>query len=63
MISKEEYEQAQKIVKQYESEQLELSRIVNEDCRLGRFSKNCSIFLYTSPKDCATCGHFVKKQT
>jgi len=59
MITKEEYEQAQKIVKQYESEQLDLLRVSNNACKLGRFPKDCSIFLYTSGKDCKKyCGHY-----
>jgi len=60
MITKEEYEQAQKVVKQYESEQLDLLCIKNSACKLGRFPKDCSIFLYTSGKNCEKyCGHYV----
>lgn len=62
MITKEEYEQAQKVVKQYKHEQLNLLRVSNSSCKLGRFPKNCSIFLYTSGKDCKLCGHFIELQ-
>ena len=31
--------------------------ISNSTCKLGRFPKDCSIFLYTSGKDCKLCGH------
>jgi hypothetical protein len=57
MITKEEFEQAQKVVKQYETEQLDLLRVSNSACKLGRFPENCSIFLNTSGKDCKLCGH------
>lgn len=34
MISKDQYEKAQSVIKQHEAEQAELLRIVNPDCRL-----------------------------
>lgn len=58
MISEEQYKKAQKTVKQYEFEQLELLRIKNNNCRLGRFPKDCSIILNTSFKECFDCGHY-----
>ena len=29
-------------------------------CELDRLPKECSIFLYTSSKDCTKCGHYIK---
>ena len=61
MITKEQYKEAIKIVKQYEQEQSELLNAKNELCRLGRFPEKCCIILHTSFKTCENCGHKVDK--
>lgn len=30
-------------------------------CRLGRLAKDCSVFKFTSAKDCETCGNNLRK--
>jgi len=63
MISQEQYEKAQSVIKQYEAEQAELLRVINPSCRLGRFPKDCSVFQYTTGKNCEKCcGHFCKSK-
>lgn len=60
MITKEQYIEAKKIVKDYESQKAAEKLIVNSKiCRQNRDPKECSVSLYTSTS-CAGCYYFIK---
>lgn len=60
MITKEQYKEAQKLIKCYETEQLNKPIIISSVCGMNREPNECSVNLHTE-KGCKTCRYF--KQT
>lgn len=57
MITKEQYIEAKKIIKLYETEQLNKPIVISSICKSNRDPNDCSINLYTT-NGCSTCSNF-----
>lgn len=59
MITKEQYKEAQKIIKDYEAQQVNRPVVVNSVCEMNRKPDECSVNLYTQ-SGCKGCYYFKK---
>jgi len=57
MITKEEYREAKRVIKEYETEQSNKPVIVSSVCSVNREPSECSVNLYTE-NGCKTCRYF-----
>jgi hypothetical protein len=59
-MTKEEYKEAKRIIKQYEIEQSNIVIVKNDKCKLNRLPESCCIYPLCD-NGCFGCGHKIEK--
>ena len=57
MIKKEQYNEAKRVIKDYELQESNKPIVISSVCKVNREPKECSVNLYTS-NGCNTCRYF-----